>query len=341
MCTKTLMLSNLRLYLTPGQYKKLIQIENNQLFHQEQLLLPSTQKYILHQKRLLEIEITHAQLLQLDISEANISTILSDLGYTLDPSFCPQCRKIIQNQSCSTCSIRVCETCFQPIQDSPPHTCHDFSMQFIAKHCHPCPQCQSWIEKEDNGCDQMFCTQCFTTFSWATLSIASEDDVHHNPHYYEWKRNQSDLTRHMRDNPCKGPFYIQCEQGQHMNYRYFTAAHDIIDNYLDKMDEFYEHYPLYRQYYRIRYLYNQLSLKQWRRKFIMILNIQRHHHDIKVVFILFLECLYYIVLTHGPNDVMLKDLASIISHHLQLLQSAMKMDKDYFQLNQTIFVGLG
>jgi len=39
------------------------------------------------------------------------------------------------------------------------------------------------------NCDQMWCTQCHTAFSWRTGAI--ETSVVHNPHFYEWQRRQN------------------------------------------------------------------------------------------------------------------------------------------------------
>lgn len=40
-----------------------------------------------------------------------------------------------------------------------------------------------------DGCDQMWCTQCHTAFSWRTGAI--ETSTVHNPHFYEWQRRQN------------------------------------------------------------------------------------------------------------------------------------------------------
>lgn len=59
------------------------------------------------------------------------------------------------------------------------------SVKLLEKDSKPCPKCTSLIFKI-KGCDQMYCVECHTAFSWNTLKI--ESGVIHNPHFFEYQR---------------------------------------------------------------------------------------------------------------------------------------------------------
>jgi hypothetical protein len=55
------------------------------------------------------------------------------------------------------------------------------------------------------GCDQMFCVQCHTAFSWRTGQAVRAGTVIHNPHYYEFiRRRDGEVPRAPGDVPCGG-----------------------------------------------------------------------------------------------------------------------------------------
>ena len=103
---------------------------------------------------------------------------------------CPvtDCRGFLSTQwKCGICDVKVCNKCHDPIAIEP-HLCDEdkvASVALIAAEAKPCPKCGSMISRSQ-GCNQMFCTECKTAFSWTTGTI--ETGIIHNPHYFEWKR---------------------------------------------------------------------------------------------------------------------------------------------------------
>ncbi len=95
------------------------------------------------------------------------------------------------------------------------HTCdpgQKESVALIIKESKPCPKCGERISKID-GCDQMFCVDCHTAFSWNTGNVVN--GVIHNPHYYEYLRKVGNgvAPRNAGDVPCGGvPFYAHVDR---------------------------------------------------------------------------------------------------------------------------------
>ena len=89
---------------------------------------------------------------------------------------------------CGLCDVQVCEDCHVSKGSGTGHVCDASTVatiRQIRKEAHPCPTCAALISKID-GCDQMYCTQCHTAFSWNTG--LKETGVVHNPHYFQYMR---------------------------------------------------------------------------------------------------------------------------------------------------------
>ena len=135
---------------------------------------------------------------------------------------CPHddCRGYIESRTyqCGTCDRKICKRCRVGLpseremeeeldEDGNPltHTCKQSDLDTVAlirRSCKPCPKCSTQIHKIA-GCDQMWCTQCHTTFSWRTGRVV--DGIVHNPHYFEYVRNNGNVPpRAPGDMVCGG-----------------------------------------------------------------------------------------------------------------------------------------
>lgn len=121
---------------------------------------------------------------------------------------CPSetCKGFLSTQwKCGLCQQFSCKDCFELIgqhADIAAHKCneeHLASAALIRSETKPCPKCATRISKI-SGCDQMYCTQCHTAFSWRTGAV--ESGVIHNPHYFEHlRRTQGTVPRQPGDIP--------------------------------------------------------------------------------------------------------------------------------------------
>lgn len=118
---------------------------------------------------------------------------------------CPadQCRGFLSTAwKCGTCEVHVCPQCHDVKLPNAEHVCDAdavASARLMARDTKACPSCAALIYKID-GCDQMWCTQCHTAFSWRTGEVVTT--TIHNPHYYEYlRRTVGEVPRNPGDVP--------------------------------------------------------------------------------------------------------------------------------------------
>jgi hypothetical protein len=117
------------------------------------------------------------------------------------PCAAANCKGFINSKYvCGLCGASTCSACFE-VNDAD-HKCDETNIEtakLLKQETKPCPECHIPIFKI-SGCDQMFCTQCQTVFSWRTGQ--REKGAVHNPHYFEWLRTQGRLERAPGDFQC-------------------------------------------------------------------------------------------------------------------------------------------
>jgi hypothetical protein len=188
------------------------------------------------------------------------------------------CTGFLKDWTCELCETQVCAEC-REIKIAG-HVCDPTAVESVAAitaQAKPCPSCATMISKVD-GCDQMWCIQCKTAFSWTTGAL--ETTVIHNPHYYEWvRRNGLPLPRNRED--CAALILDSVEQtiAPHLSDatdhdRRVAAAHifrslrNLRHLEIIKLREFQQILtthadPEWRRVLRVKYLVDGLSETKW------------------------------------------------------------------------------
>lgn len=136
------------------------------------------------------------------------------------------CAGFLKMWACELCATQVCSECRMERCEAE-HTCDPIvkeSISAITEQAKPCPSCAAMISKVD-GCDQMWCTQCKTAFSWTSGAI--ETAVIHNPHYYHWMRTQVGVV------PARAP----AMDGNCEAYILDAVEHTIVPYLTDTNDD--------------------------------------------------------------------------------------------------------
>lgn len=184
-----------------------------------------------------------------------------------------ECKGFLSTQwVCGLCENKTCKDCGEVISEG--HECNEDNVKtqlLLAKDTKTCPKCAAMIFKID-GCDQMFCTECHTAFSWRTGRV--ETGVCHNPHYYEYRRQNGLLDRPIGDIQCGGMPYIgQVMQVARNSHPMITSIHRRIVELQDIGMTKYQNLPInnpqVNQKDRILYMINELSEADFKRKLQM------------------------------------------------------------------------
>jgi hypothetical protein len=199
----------------------------------------------------------------------------SSSSLTKTPGFvfkCPgaECKGYVTHGKCEMCEETVCCKCHE-IRDPENHTCDPDTVktvEMIRAETRNCPKCKVLIYKIA-GCDQMFCVQCQTAFSWRTGEVVL--GAIHNPHYFEWIARGGDAPRTIGDIPCGGlpevrhyraaSIFIRDE----LHLRALRIANEIqfytITRYTVQMNQIESNRSL-----RIKYLANEISETEFKTK---------------------------------------------------------------------------
>lgn len=190
------------------------------LFEREKYLLPATQPEVekIYKKERLYKQIKDIRKLidELKTEEDRIRTKIFDIDVIKSEEkeeekattyVCPcpnnECRGFLSTKyKCGICNIQACVECREIKKED--HTCDPNileSVKEIKKTTRDCPNCRTLIFKI-SGCDQMYCTQCHIAFSWRNGRV--EKGMIHNPHYFEYLRNNGDVPRNPNEDRCGG-----------------------------------------------------------------------------------------------------------------------------------------
>ena len=204
-------------------------------FDREKALLPATQGFVEQQiaKEGIKKKIHDVEVLMAELGERRHNLLRElhnggDFRAGVERRFiraCPEeeCRGYLSTAwKCGLCEKWTCPECHVVKTEGTDHVCKTDDLataKLLDADTKPCPKCSEGIFKIE-GCDQMWCTQCHTAFSWRTGFI--ENKVH-NPHFYEWQRrnNNGVAPRVEGDVPC----------GRELDHRAVT----VIRHYLTQI----------------------------------------------------------------------------------------------------------
>lgn len=232
-CRKTWDQDFIVLNLTRVFYEKTYKVQRKKLlFEREQSKIPDTMndvaQYVKANEKETELKEYHdeannlyTRIAEIRLNQSRIRTEIHLLKTGKSKEVerkkfimpCPgdACRGFLSTAyKCEVCSKFSCPKCLIVLGEKKDetHVCNEDSVKnadYIKSTTKPCPKCGERISKVD-GCDQMWCTICTSAFSWKT-GLIDKGSVVHNPHYYQYLRNNTNngnaIPRNPGDNPCE------------------------------------------------------------------------------------------------------------------------------------------
>ena len=289
----------------------------NVLFDKERALLPATQPIVENMILAEEIEEKMtAEYLKIREIERNISSMRIQRNRLLNRTenqkersrfikACPDenCRGFLSSQwKCGICQNWTCPECHEikGLDRDCAHVCDENAKATAAllnNDTKSCPNCGVGIHKID-GCDQMWCTECHTAFSWRTGRV--ENNIH-NPHYYEWMRrtggeipqnhNEVQCGREIDHHFIRNIEILLSSNVYLTNLRNFVRpfCREIIHIRFVIMDRFVTDHVQNNQELRIRYLRNQIDENEFKR--ILQMNNKRDNkkREIYSIYVLYVN----------------------------------------------------
>ncbi len=176
---------------------------------------------------------------------------------------CEQCGQEIFSCKVSDAFRSICYECETGVNmPCNGHVCKKDDIEtakMIENDSKPCPNCSVYIFFID-GCDQMWCTQCKTAFSWKTGRV--EKGRIHNPHFYQYLRTLANGDEIEREENC----YFEFErvedviQPNSVYLKRLLVTYNILVEALHNETE--PEVPENRDL-RLKYLMKELSKKQF------------------------------------------------------------------------------
>lgn len=194
---------------------------------------------------------------------------------------CPQndCRgKLSTAYKCGMCEHFFCPECHKDkgVDRNSPHECakEDVdTVRMLQENTRPCPKCHMGIFKTE-GCDQMWCVQCHTCFSWRTGRVLN--GVVHNPHFFEYQRrlHNGHVPRTPGDVPCGGAPTFQeltrrrrrlptISEDDHWMIELLRYTNELSDTVMPSVHRKFNSQERHQRQYGVQYLRNMISRNKW------------------------------------------------------------------------------